>query len=177
MKVYKCVVTGDELFTDTYPIETIGGLYKIKAKHITRSSKIDDAAFGANPSAEEQEEGAEQTITSSGIDVVLDNRLQPTGFGSKKEFMLYFKDLAKRLEEEKKAKNPDLDVAKWRADIQAAFKTILAVPKFDEYEFFTGESCNPDGSIGLLLWETPKGETDDTPFVYFFAESVKEEKV
>jgi hypothetical protein len=173
MKVYKCLVTGDELFTDTYPIETIGGLYKIKARLVTRSENLDDKMFGANPSAEEQDEGTE-TATKSGIDVVLDNRLQPTAFGSKKEFMLYFKDLVKRLEEAKKEKNPDLDTAKWRADIQAAFKTILAVPKFDEYEFFTGESQNPDGSIGLLLWET--GETDDTPYVYFFVESVREEK-
>ncbi len=95
MRVYKCIVTGDELFTDTYPIELKDGLYKIKGKYVTRSDKVNDCLLGANPSAEEQEEGADENSTS-GIDVVLDNRLMPTAFGSKKEFQAYFKDFVKR---------------------------------------------------------------------------------
>lgn len=172
MKVYKCIVTGDELFTDTYPIEIVGGLYKIKAKHVTRSDKVDDTLLGANPSAEEQEEGADESSVS-GINVVLDNRLQPTGFGTKKEYMAYFKDFVKRMEANVTSKNPDLDVEAWRAGVQNTFKTVAA--NFKDYEFFTGESSNPDGNIALVAWE-PEGN-DDVPFVYFFVDGVKEEKV
>ncbi|XP_059164150.1 translationally-controlled tumor protein homolog [Physella acuta] len=173
MRVYKCIVTGDELFTDTYPIELKDGLYKIKGKYVTRSDKVDDSLLGANPSAEEQEEGADENSTS-GIDVVLDNRLMPTAFGSKKEFQAYFKDFVKRIEENKKENDAKFDVDAWRKEIQNTFKIVCA--NFD-YEFYTGSSSNPDGSIALVRWEAPAGETDEIPFVYFFADGVKEEKV
>jgi len=159
--------------TDSYNIENVSGLMKVRGKHVTRSERFDDAKLGANPSAEEGDEGTDD-CSYSGIDIVLDNRLQKTAFGTKKEFMVYFKDFVKRLEEIKKEKNPSLDVAQWRSGVQAAFKTALA--DFDSFEFYTGESCNPDGSIAMVKWETPAGESDDVPFVYFFSEGLKEEK-
>ncbi|KAH9490282.1 hypothetical protein Btru_033962 [Bulinus truncatus] len=174
MKVYKCIVTGDELFTDTYPIEVVGALYKIKGKHVVRSEKVDDALLGANPSAEEQEEGCDDSAVS-GINVVLDNRLQVTGFGTKKEYMAYFKDFVKKMETRKKEKDPKVDIEAWRAEVQNTFKTITA--NFNDYEFYTGESSNPDGNIALIKWEAPAGETDEVPFVYFFVDGVIEEKV
>ncbi|CAL1547811.1 unnamed protein product [Lymnaea stagnalis] len=174
MKVYKCCVTGDELFTDTYPIEVTGGLYRIKGKYVTRSDKVDDALLGANPSAEEQSEGTDDTAIS-GINVILDNRLMPTGFGTKKEYMAYFKDFVKRMEEYKRSICPNVDIEKWRLEVQATFKHVAA--NFKDYEFFTGESSNPDGNIALVKWEAPEGETDEVPYVYFFVDGVKEEKV
>ncbi|KAK6962373.1 translationally-controlled tumor protein [Biomphalaria glabrata] len=174
MRVYKCIVTGDELFTDTYPIETVGALYKIKGKYVTRSDKVDDSLLGANPSAEEQDEGTDESSTS-GINVVLDNRLQPTSFGTKKEYMAYFKDFVKRMEEFVKSKNPSVDLDAWRSGVQNAFKEIASNLK--DYEFYTGESSNPDGNIALIKWEAPPGETDEVPYAYFFVDGVKEEKV
>jgi len=173
MRVYKCIFTGDELFTDSYRMETTKGFHKIRGTFITRSEKFDDSKLGANPSAEEQDEGTDDAAVS-GIDIVIDNRLQKTCFGTKKEFMVYLKDLCKRLEEIKKENNPNLDVTKWRADVQAAFKEILS--DFDNFEFYTGESCNPDGTLAMCKWEIPEGATDDVPFFYFFADGVKEEK-
>ncbi|XP_059146560.1 translationally-controlled tumor protein homolog [Physella acuta] len=171
MRVYKCIVTGDELFTDTYPIELKDGLYKIKGKYVTSSDKVDDSLLGA--SAEEQEKGADENSTS-GIDVVLDKRLMPTAFGSKKEFQAYFKDFVKRIEENKKENDAKFDVDAWRKEIQNTFKIVCA--NFD-YAFYTASSSNLDGSIALVRWEAPAGETDEIPFVYFFADGVKEEKV
>jgi len=173
MKVYKCIVTGDELFTDTYPIESAGGLYKIRGKHVTRTEGFDDSKLGANPSAEEQNETAEASSTS-GINVILDNRLVSTIFPDKKSFTAYFKTLVKTMEEHKKSQKADFDVAAWRADVQNTFKNILT--NFKDYEFFLGESCNPDGNVALVRWEEPPGETDEVPYVYFFADGVKEEK-
>ncbi|CAG5135579.1 unnamed protein product [Candidula unifasciata] len=175
MKIYRCCETGDEMFTDTYPLELVGGLFRIKGRYVCRSEKFDDSKIGANASAEEQQDEGADESSYSGIDVVLDNRLQKTGFSSKKDFMSYFKDLLKKIEAYKKEKNPDFDVTAWRTEIQNTFKTVLA--SFDQYEFYTGESCNPDGTIAMVKWETPAGETDDIPYVYFFADSVREEKV
>lgn len=62
---------------------------------MSRSEKFDDSKIGANASAEEANEGTDDSSVS-GIDVVLDNRLQKTGFGTKKEFMVYFKDFIKK---------------------------------------------------------------------------------
>ncbi|CAG5130902.1 unnamed protein product [Candidula unifasciata] len=154
MKIYRCCETGDEMFTDTYPLELVGGLFRIKGS-----------------AEEQQDEGAEESSYSD-IDAVLDNRLQKTGFCSNKDFMSYFRDFMKKVEAYKKEKNPDFDVTAWRTEIHNTFKTVLA--NFDQYEFYTGESCNPDGSIAMVKWETPAGETDDIPCVYFFADGYEE---
>ncbi|CAG5133018.1 unnamed protein product, partial [Candidula unifasciata] len=152
--IHSCCETGDEMFTDTYPLELV--------------EKFDDSKIGANASAEEQQDKGAEESSYSGIDVVLDNRLQKTGFCSKKEFMSYFRDFMKK-------KNPDFDVTTWPTEIQNTFKAVLA--SLDQYEFFTGQSCNPDGSIAMVKWETPAGETDYIPYLYFFADGVREEKV
>ena len=49
---------------------------------------------GANPSAEEADEGTDETC-ESGLDVVLNHRLQETTF-NKKSFQIYLKEYAKR---------------------------------------------------------------------------------
>ena len=60
-----------------------------------KGDKVDDAMIGGNASAEEpQEVGAEES-TESGCNVVLDNRLKATGFGTKKEYHAYVKDYLK----------------------------------------------------------------------------------
>jgi len=173
MKVYKCIVTGDELFTDTYPVELVGGLYRVTGKHVTRTEKFDDSKIGANASAEEQSDTADAS-SFSGIDIVLDNRLTPTVFPDKKSFTVYFKTLVKSMEDYKKSQKADFDVAAWRVEVQNTFKNILA--NFKDYEFFLGESYNPDGNVALVRWEEPPGGTDEVPYVYFFADGVKEEK-
>ena len=58
-----------------------------------KGDKIDDSLIGGNASAEGacEDEGTEDPSTTSGIDVVLDNRLRETGFGKKKDFQVYSK--------------------------------------------------------------------------------------
>ncbi|MCE2155678.1 hypothetical protein GPU83_09840, partial [Streptococcus thermophilus] len=51
---------------------------------------------GANPSAEEEDEGTESNSVS-GIDVVIFMRLQETGFGNKKDYLTYMKEYIKNL--------------------------------------------------------------------------------
>lgn len=71
MKVYKCIVTGDGLFTDTYPDETVV-FYTIRCKITLSELNLDESKLGANPRAEEAAECADD-FSMSGINVVLDN--------------------------------------------------------------------------------------------------------
>lgn len=51
---------------------------------------------GANPSAEEGEEGCEEGV-ESGVDIVLNHRLCETyAFGDKKSYTAYLKDYMKK---------------------------------------------------------------------------------
>ena len=51
---------------------------------------------GFNPSAEEADEGTSETVTS-GVDIVLNHRLQETyAFNDKKSYTLYLKDFMKK---------------------------------------------------------------------------------
>jgi len=54
---------------------------------------------------------------------------------------------------------------------QTVVKNILA--KFDEFEFYTGESMNPDGMVLLKFWKD--GATD--PTFWIWKDGLVEEKV
>merc|ERR1712020_115508 len=85
MKIYKDVFSGDELFSDTYPIKvTDDVLYEVTGKHITRSQG-EIQLEGSNASAEGAD-GDEGTESSS-----------ESGFGSKKDYMVYLKDYMKKV--------------------------------------------------------------------------------
>merc|ERR1712034_158717 len=91
-KIYKDVFSGDELFSDTYPMKLVDNcMYEVYGKHITRTED-DIQLAGSNASAEEADEGTD-TNAVSGVDLVLNHRLVETGFGSKKDYTVYLKDL------------------------------------------------------------------------------------
>lgn len=54
----------------------------------------------------------------------------------------------------------------------ALIKSILAGIKAKSYQFYTGESMNPEGMIGLLNYR----EDGVTPFFIFFKDGLEEEK-
>lgn len=60
---------------------------------VTRTEGFDDSLIAANASAEEATEGNESS-TISGVDIVLNHKLQETGF-DKKQYMTYIKDYVK----------------------------------------------------------------------------------
>lgn len=87
---------GDEMFSDTYRIKLVDEvIYEVTGKLISRA--LGDVQLdGANPSAEEADEGTE-SATESGVDVVLNHRLTETyAFGDKKSYTLYLKDYMKK---------------------------------------------------------------------------------
>jgi len=171
MKIYKDIFSGDELFSDTYKMKLVDDcLYEVYGKHITRSEgeiQLD----GANASAEEADEGTDSTSVS-GVDVILNHRLQETGFGSKKDFTDYLKvymgKVIKYLEENGKKE----EVPTFKKNVNGVFKGLLG--KFKDLQFFTGESMDPTAMICMLDYKEVDGE--ERPVLLAFKHGLEEEK-
>lgn len=92
----KFYVLGDEMFSDTYKMKLVDEvLYEVYGKLIQRKEG-DISLDGANPSAEEQDEGTDENV-QSGVDIVLNHRLCETyAFSDKKSYTAYLKDYMKK---------------------------------------------------------------------------------
>merc|ERR1711868_127987 len=167
MIIFKDILTGEEMFTDSskYKITENGALYEVQGKHITR--KIDEVTLaGANPSAEEAEEGCDEAV-ESGIDIVLNQRLQEVHGLNKKVFTDYLKKYMKLILE----KVPE--------DKKDTFKSMNTVAKeflgkFKDLQFFHGESF--DYGIEERMLAMVEYKVED-PVMYFFYYGIDPEKV
>jgi hypothetical protein len=126
---------------------------------------------GANASAEEAAEGTEEA-SESGIDIALNHRLTSTGFGSKKDYMVYLKGymakVTKYMEENGKGDRVD----SFKANINKVMKELLG--RFKDLEFFTGESMDPDAMVLILDYKEVDGE--EHPVFLAFKDGLEEEK-
>jgi len=172
MIVYKCILSGDELFTDAMKITEENGFYKIVGKYISLSNAFDESAIGANASAEEAVEGTVDTETK-GIDVVVLNRLEAQqAFGEKKAYAKHFKDFVLSLKDKLKEDQPEKDLTEWQKSIQEAFKHACTFIK--DADCFTGASG--EGLVILCNWEVPEGQSDDVPVFYFYKDAIVTQK-
>lgn len=84
------------MFSDTYKMKLVDEVvYEVYGKLVQRKQgEIEIAGF--NPSAEEADEGADESV-ESGVDIVLNHRLQETyAFSDKKSYTAYLKDYMKK---------------------------------------------------------------------------------
>ena len=127
-----------------------------------------DVDFGANPSAEEGadtiEEGAQQVI-----DLVHSFRLQQTSF-DKKSYLVYLKTYMKTIKQSLQETNPDR-VPEFEKKAAEFAKKIVG--NFSDWEFFTGESMNPEGMVALLNYR----EDGVTPYFVFWKDGLNETKI
>ncbi|KAK4512415.1 uncharacterized protein ATC70_003115 [Mucor velutinosus] len=168
MLLYKDILTGDELFSDAYPIKEIDDVaYEVDCKMITITEG--DIDIGANPSAEGgDDEGADATVETVN-NVVYSFRLTPSSF-DKKTYMGYIKGYMKALKAKLNETNPER-VAVFEKNATTLVKKILG--NFKDYEFYVGESMDPDGMVALLNYR----EDGVTPYFTFFKDGLKEEKL
>ncbi|XP_037075254.1 translationally-controlled tumor protein homolog [Pollicipes pollicipes] len=172
MKVYKDIISGDEMFMDTYTYETIhDAVYRVEGKYITRSKVGELVLDGANPSAEDAEEATDDD-NESGVDVVLNMRLTETGFSDKKAYISYLKDYMKAICTKLAETSPD-QVDTFKNGSNAFIKEKIG--KFKDMQFFQGEGMNPDGMVAIMLYEDKDGS--ELPFMYFFKHGLEEEKL
>ncbi|XP_023023799.1 translationally controlled tumor protein [Leptinotarsa decemlineata] len=171
MRIYKDIFTGDEMFSDTYKIKLVDEvLYEVYGKLIQRKEG-DIHIDGANPSAEEADEGTDETV-SSGVDIVLNHRLcESFAFGDKKSYTSYLKDYMKKLVAKLEETAPE-QVDVFKTNMNKVMKDILG--RFKELQFFTGESMEIEGMVGLMEYREING--DSVPVMMFFKHGLEEEK-
>jgi len=167
MLLYSDILSGDEMFSDAYPLKEVDDIvYEVNCQLVIVSEGNVD--IGANPSAEEQEEaladGAQQVNN-----VVHGFRLQSTSF-DKKSYLQYLKGYMKRIKTKLEETNPDR-VAAFEKKAQDYAKKIVA--NFKDYEFYTGESMDVDGMIALLNFR----EDGTTPYFTFWKDGLREMKL
>jgi hypothetical protein len=109
---------------------------------VVKEGEVD---IGANASAEEETEALEDGAVTVN-DVVHSFRLQSTAF-DKKAYMTYIKGYMKSVKKYLEEHNPDR-VPIFEDKVKDFVKKILG--NFSDYEFYTGESMNPDGAVALL---------------------------
>merc|ERR1712179_763511 len=129
MKIFKDVFSGDELFSDTYPMKLVDDcMYEVYGKHETRVEG-EIALAGSNASAEEADEGCD-TNAVSGVDLVLNHRLKENDRAS--------------------------EVDTFKKNINGVMKELLG--KFKDLQFYTGESMDADAMIMIMDYKEIDGE-------------------
>ncbi|KAI0989177.1 hypothetical protein GJ496_010643 [Pomphorhynchus laevis] len=170
MKVYKDIVSGDELFSDSYPSELKDGMYyEVQGEFISSSLDIDDKLIGGNKSAEDPADEGLDSTTVTGINVVLAQNLQETSY-TKAQYKVWLKNYCKKLEEHLLKKNPER-VSEFKKSMQTLAVRILK--DFDDFQFYTGESMDPDGMV-ILTYYSKEDQTN--PRFMFIKDGVEEVK-
>jgi len=171
MRIYKDIFTGDEMFSDSYKMKLVDEVvYEVYGKLVQRKEGNIQLA-GSNPSAEEADEGTDEAV-ESGVDVVLNHRLQETyAFGDKKSYTAYLKDYMKKLVAKLEEKSPD-QVEVFKSNMNKVMKDVLG--RFKELQFFTGESMDIDGLVALMEYRDIDGQS--VPVLMFFKHGLEEEK-
>jgi len=171
MRIYKDIITGDEMFSDTYKMKLVDNvIYEVTGKLVTRRAG-EVVLDGANPSAEEADEGTEDGV-ESGVDIALNHRLVETfAFGDKKSYTAYLKDYMKKLVEKLQEKDPE-QVDVFKTNMNKVMKELLG--RFKDLQFFTGESMDCDGMVAICEYRDVDG--DNIPIFTFFKHGLEEEK-
>lgn len=167
MIIYKDIISGDELLSDAYDVKEVDGvIYEANCDLVKIGG--DNVDIGANPSAEDGEDDVEDGAEIVN-NVVYSFRLQQTAF-DKKSFLTYIKGYMKTIKKKLEETDPEA-VPVFEKGAQAYVKKVVG--SFKDWEFFTGESMDPDGMLVLLNYR----EDGTTPFVGIWKHGVVQEKI
>ena len=180
MKIFKDVITGDEMLSDTFQmtVEYEDAIYKVPSKNRPKDD-LGDVDVGCGDAFTKQE-GEEEPSAPQGVEMVLDvvanSELKQVNM-SKKEFMAYIKDYFKKIIAYLEENGKKDRVEGFKKGAQAFIKFI--VPKYDDIELYTGAHGENDdgeivGGICISYWED---ESAKGPMFYFFKDGLKEEAV
>ncbi|CRK12481.1 hypothetical protein VD0002_g6252 [Verticillium dahliae] len=170
MKIYKDILTGDELISDSYDLKEVGGVV-FEADCAMIELGAVSVNTGANASAEEAEEALDDDVVKVN-NIVNSFRLQSTSF-DKKGYLSYLKGYMKAVKAHLQETGASAEeITKFEKGAQTYVKETL-LPNFKDWEFYTGESMNPDGAIVLMNYR----EDGVTPYIVVFKHGLKEEKV
>jgi hypothetical protein len=170
MLIYKDIICDDEIISDSYDLKLVDNIvYEADCAMITEGAV--QVNTGANASAEEAEDALDDAEVKVN-NIVHSFRLQSTQF-DKKSYLTYLKGYMKAVKAKmQETGSSDDDVKAFEAGAQKYVKDKL-LPNFKDFEFYTGESMNPDGMIVLLNYR----EDGVTPYIIVWKHGLKEEKV
>lgn len=168
MIIYTDVISGDELLSDAYDVKEVDNVVYEADCQMVQVKNGGDVDIGGNPSAEEGEEDLEDGVETVN-NVVYSFRLQQTQF-DKKSFLTYIKAYMKAIKGKLAETAPD-QVEVFEKGAQAYVKKVIG--SFKDWEFFTGESMDPDAMIVLLNYR----EDGETPYVAIWKHGIKETKI
>jgi len=170
MIIYNDIIAGDEIISDSYDLKEVDGIvYEADCAMIVEGAVAVNT--GANASAEEADEALEDQEQKVN-NIVHSFRLQSTQF-DKKSYLAYLKSYLKAVKAEMgKLGKSDEEIKEFETGAQKFVKDTL-LPKFKDWEFYTGESMNPDGMVVLLNYR----EDGTTPYVVVWKHGVKGVKV
>ncbi|TVY71475.1 Translationally-controlled tumor protein-like protein [Lachnellula suecica] len=180
MIIFKDIITGDEIISDSYDLKEVDGtVYEVDCQMITLGAVEPSASntpltpstdTGANASAEEADEGVEDGALQVN-NVVNSFRLSSTSF-DKKSYLSHLKTYMKKVKEALKAKGADDEtVTAFEKGAAAYAKKIVS--NFKDYDFYIGESMDPDGMVVLMNYR----EDGTTPYVTVWKHGLTEMKV
>ncbi|KAG9054532.1 hypothetical protein FS842_004893 [Serendipita sp. 407] len=187
MLLYEDIITGAEMFSDAFPVKEVDGIvYEVDCAMIT--IKEGDVDIGANPSAEEQEEGTDssaQTVNN----VIHSFRLQQMNFDLaswKAHIKGYMKNIKEKIPEGGRERE------EFERGATAYAKKIITLHKKDKdggsnYEFYIGDGDwiitdeneqdeakkQKEGMVALLNYR----EDGITPYFTFWKHGLKQVKL
>lgn len=165
--VLQDLISGDELLSDAYDLKLVDGvIYEADCQMVTVGDN--DIDIGANPSAEGGDDDVENTAETVN-NVVYSFRLQQTQF-DKKSFLTYIKGYMKTIKAKLQETNPD-EVETFEKGAMAYVKKVVG--SFKDWDFYTGESMDPDAMLVLLNYR----EDGTTPYVAIWKHGVKAQKI
>jgi len=144
-------------------------VYEADCQMITEGAVNVD--IGANASAEEEDEGVDDQAVKVN-NIIHSFRLSATAF-EKKDYLTYLKGymkaIKKQLQDSGKSQE---EITAFETGVQSYLKSKV-LSSFKDWEFFTGESMNPEGMVVLLNYR----EDGVTPYVVAWKHGLKEVKV
>ena len=167
MKVWKDILNGNEIVSDSYKHEVTfdGACLEVRSKLVTKGAED----FGIADNSEEGGAGGAEGGVSV-IDVVDGMRLEEIEF-DKKSFTAYIKGYMKSVKEKVAVSNPDR-VGAFQKSATEMVKFILG--KFDEFQIFrASDDLDMEGAFAYAF---QKNQEDEGPTFMFFLDGLKEEK-
>ena len=130
MRVWKDIISGDEMLSDSFPITTLydDAALEAKARFVTKKEN-EDCGIAANTEEGEEEPAAADDKTITVIDIVDVLRLQEITL-DKKGFMAYIKGYLKAVKEKLEASGKGARVEAFQKGATALVKELVS--KWDE---------------------------------------------
>jgi hypothetical protein len=178
MIIYKDIVSGDELLADTFKIQEAGPvLWECDCRKYLKSKNEDFQLEGANPSAEETEEGGGEGEAVMVHDIEdqfqlvwlkTEEGMKPSKDAFKGHLKNYMKKVLNKLTEKGA---PQEKIDEFKAGAPAAVKKLLS--NYDNYDVLMGTSMDGDAMHVLIDFR----EDGVTPYATLWKHGLEETKV